>query len=511
MLEILEAECKKLHYTARDVQVEAVKWLSKVWDSDNACKVLSIPVGGGKSLIAKVIAEYNKKRGLYTAIITPQNLLIDQYISEFKDINYFKGKTHYFCEKTQDSCETGMELRRVLKESCLNCPYQSAKERCYQEAATIFNPISYFTLPKIEKSECIYEADTIVIDEMQSLPTMLRDLTTIKLWAHDIKWKKGVSSSIPSILVILETYYNNLSQFIKSENIDKKEKLKLIHYQRKIYFTFTQIERNPSYFICEESREKYRNTLTACLIIRPKYVPPSVYKNFFKFAKRVVLMSGTAFSYTWEELGFKKIDFIDLPSPIPVERRQVIITNTVNLNAKQSPVERCDNIALLVEQIKHIVDNVHPTENGVVILSYNLAEEIKEFLHEPHYVHMDKKCKSKVIEQFKESTERKVAIIPGGYEGLSLDDDISRFTIIPKVTYANLMDNVIKIRAKEKPFNYLLETMTTLIQATGRSSRSENDFSTIYILDKNFSKIYSKTRAKLPQYFKESLVFKGVS
>lgn len=511
MLPILNEECEKLNYLPRKIQTDTVNWLESIWGNNTKCKIISSPVGSGKSLVAKTIAEYNSKLKLKTAIITPQNLLIDQYINEFPNLNYFKGKAHYKCDKTQDTCEIGIELEKSTKVPCNDCPYRSAKNRCYEENISVYNPISYINLPKILNtdigSECIYDIDTIIIDEVQSLPNMLRDLTSVKLWTHDIKWKKGTSSSIQAVIELLNQYSDKLGTFIYSNKIDKKDKIKFLSAQRKIDYVVYQLIRDSSYFICEETEEKYKGSLTDCLLVRPKYVTPAVYNNFFKFSKKIILMSGTIFQYVWEELGFKDPDYIDLPSPIPKERRKIYATNTININSKLNHLERWDMLQFLASQIKYIVDILHPNDNGVILLSYGLAEELKSLLSDEHYHHMDKRTKKDKIEEFKDSTARKVGIFSGAYEGLSLDDEISRFTIIPKVTYPNLTDNIVKIRCKEKPLNYSLETMSTMIQASGRSSRSENDYSAIYILDSNFIKLYSITRQYLPKYFKESLNF----
>lgn len=511
MLNTLKEECSKLGYFPRKIQLDAVDWLDRVWESKNKCKILSLPVGSGKSLVAKTIAEHNSKQGKVTAIITPQNVLIDQYINEFKELNYMKGKAHYSCEGTKSTCDVGLEIEKSTKKKCSNCPYRMAKERCYSENITIFNPLSYFVLPKLklndEGFEPIYEADTIIIDEFQTLPSMLRELTSIKLWRHDIKFEKGVSSSIISVIDILEKYVHKLYKFILNDSIDKKEKTKFLILQRRIDYIVYQLKEDSKYFICEEIKEKYKGQLEDCLLIRPKYVPPKVLSNFFKLVDKVVLMSGTAFPHLWQELGFHYTDYIDLNSPIDKERRPIFVTNSVSVSAKLDNFKRQNIIENIAAQIKYISHVLHAGENGVVLLPYNLAKEIKHLLHEKHFIHMDKNSKKEVIDLFKSGKEYLVGIFSGSYEGISLDNHLSRFTIIPKVTFPNLLDKVVQIRMQENNLNYSLETMTTMIQASGRSTRSERDYSFTYILDSNFIRLYSKTRSFLPKYFKESLVF----
>lgn len=509
MMDILRDECFKKGHKPRDVQVKAIEFLEQHWHSPNICKVLSLPTGSGKSMIARTISKFNEEDNLVTAIITPQNLLIDQYKDEFTDLNSFKGKVNYKCDMTKTNCLEGEQVQKLVKKFCKECPYQIAKKRCYEDYASLFNPLSYLGLPKLGDGprgiEILYNVDTIIIDEFQSLSAMIRDLSTIKLWSHDIKWKEGISQDIKRVSKLLRSYVEKISEFIVNPGFDKKEKIQLLMTQKKVEYIIYQMLENEKYFLCEEAEEPFRGVPTKCILIRPKYIPPCVYKNFFKIANRVILMSGTAFPFMWEELGFDKVDYIDLPSPIPKERRSVFVMNSIRLSSNDD--NRVKTMEDMATSIKQIVNKFHPGENGVILLPYNLAEEIRYYLDEPWYVHMCKTTKKSKIEDFKESKTYSVGVFSGSYEGLNLSGNISRFTIIPKVPFPNLMDRVVKIRQEENPINYGLETMTTIIQAAGRSTRSEEDYSYTYILDGNFPRLYATTRKYIPNYFKESLIF----
>lgn len=511
MKNILEKICETQGYKPRDVQYKAIEYLEDKWDSKNKCKVLSMPTGSGKSVISMVIGEYCKQNSKICSIITPQNLLIDQYCSEFKEINYLKGKKHYPCNLTETNCEEGEELQKIQKKNCIDCPYKAAKDRAYSDHITIFNPMSYYSLGKVqdclEGQEISYYVDTIIVDEFQSLPAILRELSTIKLWENDIRWESGVSSSIPNVIQLLQNYSCSLSPYIMNRSFSLKERLNYTKLQRKIDFIVLQLRHHSDFFICEESQEKLRGVPTDSLTIRPKYVPLNINNGFFKIAKRIILMSGTAFPNIWEELGFKEVDYIDLPSPIPKERRQIFATNSININSKLTKEMRWATIQELSIQIKYITQILHEKENGVILLPYNLANELKCLLHESYFIHMDKSTKKETINKFKEGKIYGIGVFSGSYEGLSLNGDISRFTIIPKVPYPNLMDRVVKVRMKENPLDYSMETITTIIQASGRSTRSEKDYSYTYILDSNFASLYPRVSKYIPQYFKESLNF----
>jgi ATP-dependent DNA helicase DinG len=515
MLSHLHQQCEILGYVPRDVQIQAIKFIESTWTNPKICNVLSMPVGSGKSIIAKTVAAYNDSKGLKTAIITPQNMLVDQYAAEFTQLNCLKGKVHYECGSCSDTCETGINLRKSVKGfTCETCPYDTAKERAYAEEITVFNPISYFLLPKrrldnnTQQWEILYEVDTIIVDEFQSLVSMLLNLTEIKLWSHDINWESGVSSSIPNVTELLKKYANKLSKFIMNPNLQSKEKSKLIATQRKldyIIFLFTDYS---SYFICEEKEEPYRNVRAQCLHIRTKKIPPPVYNQFFRGAKHVILMSGTALPHLWKELGFQEVNYIDLPSPIPIIRRPIFIPSSINLSFKMvNQIGKPEVLIELSNQIDKIVKVYHPNQNGVILLPYNLAADLKPYLTDDIYIHMDKKTKKSRIDLFLEGKTYGVGVFSGSYEGLDLKHDISRFTIIPKVPYPNIKDKVVEARMKENPLNYSLDTILSIIQASGRSVRGEEDWGATYILDSNFTSLYIQLRKVLPKYFVDSLKF----
>jgi Helicase C-terminal domain len=71
-------------------------------------------------------------------------------------------------------------------------------------------------------------------------------------------------------------------------------------------------------------------------------------------------------------------------------------------------------------------------------------------------------------------------------EGLDLHDDLSRFQVVVKVPYPNFTDPYIAARKRLDRDWYLWQTAMRLIQATGRSVRSQEDFAETYIVDQDF-------------------------
>ena len=90
-------------------------------------------------------------------------------------------------------------------------------------------------------------------------------------------------------------------------------------------------------------------------------------------------------------------------------------------------------------------------------------------------------------------------------EGVDLKDDLSRFQIIVKVPSPYLGDPLIRKRMNKWEKWYPLQTAKTIVQAAGRSIRSESDSATTYILDSDWDRFYNRNRYLFPQTFKKSL------
>ena len=90
-------------------------------------------------------------------------------------------------------------------------------------------------------------------------------------------------------------------------------------------------------------------------------------------------------------------------------------------------------------------------------------------------------------------------------EGVDLVDDASRFQIICKVPYPYLGDKLVKKRMNKWSWWYPLQTAKTIVQATGRSIRNENDHAVTYILDSDWDRFFQRNRSLFPKSFKECI------
>jgi Rad3-related DNA helicase len=92
-------------------------------------------------------------------------------------------------------------------------------------------------------------------------------------------------------------------------------------------------------------------------------------------------------------------------------------------------------------------------------------------------------------------------------EGFDFAGDLARWQVIMKVPYPNLGDKQVNAKRERDPEWYQLETVKTIVQATGRICRSEDDFGVTYIIDADFEMLWGRYRSFFPEWWTESVQF----
>jgi Rad3-related DNA helicase len=251
-----------------------------------------------------------------------------------------------------------------------------------------------------------------------------------------------------------------------------------------------------------EEEEKYsffinKNTLHVQSIKVPRYLIKKM------FPGRIIMLSGTLMNPDLQEfLGSEKYVVCDLQSPIPKENRPVLLLPTpFRLNKAEM------NYQKLVEDIESDILAFCPTGNVLVHVTYEMSERMLEYWTLPKIITHDKKNKEEKLQRF--ISRGGIFVAAGCEEGLDLKGDLCHLNIIAKVRWPNLGDPwVQKRRAYYGNLWYLCETLKTVIQSAGRSTRSATDRSLIIIKDPSFSALRDQTRTQkqLPGWFEESII-----
>jgi Rad3-related DNA helicase len=453
----------------------------------NEVLVMQAPVGSGKSAMARAIQKVTR-----APIITPSNMLIDQYVEGYPDVNFLKGKAHYNCEDGF-TCEDKAEV--FNEDPCAGCPYQVSKAQAIGGAPTFFNPLSlYYT----SRSEEWQRPSTMIVDEAHMLGSMVllmagKRFDGAKYNFDDVKMEVNDVSNWLSVQLKQMTQLANLYA-VRGQ---KKKAVEVEKDRRAIYYILQGLREDSSNYAIWRERGKSRGRYIEYLNIKP-ITPPEFLVRQLLNAERVILMSGTIFKHDVEELlPGRKYKMIDLPSPLPKENRRIVLDPVDYRMNWQTPPEK------IAGTIKSILEK-HPGENTIIHVSYALSKKLAPHLP-GRIITNTPEDKIQKVEEFK--SKGGVFLAAGCAEGLDLKGDLCRVNIIPKLLYPNMKDPVVAKRMERADGSewYELETLKLLIQQAGRSTRCLDDYSTTYVCDPGALWRIKKHGCQLPKSFLEAL------
>jgi len=560
---------KEHNINPRSMQTEVLERVYKEWDNYNYF-ALSLPTGVGKSYIATAIADSVKNAYLLTSTLALQDQYMhswDEIVNLKGRSNYTCGINPIF---TVDAapCAANPQLLNHCRQARV-CPYINQKVKALTAPAMITNPLymlysTHCGFAKDEDSPWV-SRDVVIMDESHNLESALcsfaeSDIDPQKL--HDdfgaqtqhITFTGRPEEDYMKVIEIKEILMNKaleladkLEQEFPKANlvgIDPREWAKgftgkvaerVKKLNGKIYQLDKAIQPLKIFFNTHNTPDELVNRWIVTkqsdvniLKLAPIYGDFLFHEYFGKLADKFVFLSATLGTKKefCKELGIaeKECLFIETDSPFKPELSPVIVMPSIKLSRDVYDVN--------VKKVGGLIDDImsiHPNDRGVIHgVTYDICKHIYQGVTEENrkrllYRDMDilrnasdgsnqfpKKYKNDELLEIHEisgGSYGSVLLSPSMMEGIDLYDDLARFQIIIKLPWASLGDVRVKMKSQLDGNWYTNKMWLHVLQASGRSTRHETDFSTTYILDKNFSFFYDEWKAKLPGWFKKRLVF----
>ncbi len=478
--------------TLRPVQVKALLDVEAAWSWS---EVIVIPgdVGFGKSIVAYVIAAWQRHNNKSTAIITPRVLLQEQYAEAFTDLPVLKGRDRYDC--ITKGVKTCKDYNEFCERYCEGCPYLTSKTRAVTEPIGVFNFQSY-TRNKVSK-------EVLVIDEAHNTIDFLSDNYTLNVWKKVEKCPENLNTH-GDIAIWLEKRIKQLkaeSYALSEANKSKRSKInnKIYRYQQVI----DGLVKAPTNFFIEHTTDYYRGKEQPLLRVRPitvKYVPHTLWPR--NKVSKVVLLSATINNLDIDRLGLsrRRVTYLNCENPIPADRRPFVVDPAANMAWKY----QAKSLPLLAKKIEELSER-HKGEKGIIHIPYSLAYKLKQLLSGDRYLWHTRDNKDTVYQQFRNSEDDAVLVACGMSEGIDLVEEYGRWQVIAKIMYPSLADALVKKQLQEDPIWYNWVTARTIRQQCGRITRSPTDFGVTYMVDAGFRDFFRRTRDMWPQAFVDSM------
>lgn len=487
MMNILDSFPK--HMTPREFQKDVLEQIENAWSSTDVF-VINAPTAFGKTAVAITIANYARTRMNWSSsIITPTNVLVEQYLEHFPWLGSVKRKDRYFCESKVhlNPVPKCIEVKKMQKKHCAGCPYVQDLRGFRGRKISVMNNHQYL-------AHRLYR-EILISDEAHNLVSMRKELAARKVWADDI----GLPSTI--------TTYKKLTGWLNwkkaSGLIPAGTPLDKLHRE-------LNSGGEPKYLVQYVEDEPYHKYTRPCLKLLPVDVseePSSLWPQ--GQVNKIFLLSATIGEHDVEQLGLsrKRVTFVESTSPIAPERRPVHQHFVGSMAVRQQE----ENLHKVVDKISSTALQ-YPKDKGLVHITYSLRDKLKPLLEASpiadRLMWHSRSDKMLVYKKFKDSpvTEGKILMASGLYEGIDLPNDAGRWQIVTKIPWPSLGEPALAYMAEKHPKRYAWETIKVVLQACGRICRTPTDWGDTYIIDSTFERLFKENQELFPYWFTSALI-----
>lgn len=522
-----------LNYKPRGQQIEMLDMTKKSINSGKKYILMNAPTGSGKSFYSIMFmnwyTNYVNKNAKFD-IITNSKILQQQYKEEFNFINDLRGQSNYKCNRHHTDCRTGKEMNRATKQMpCGNCPYDSDKESWKKGSVSLtnfhlFNSFSFFVPTTLDERS----SNVLIIDEAHDFESVFCDFISIKLSSKILK-NHGIESHV---IEIYERKFSNIKtaggfiNFINNDflpyilelkqnfidNLDEvsEEKLKLIYASYIDYINISEEKLNG--LIKDFDKHEYNWTLDVTksklndieLIMQPIWGNVYLEEILWSRYDHVIFMSGSILDKNMFSFlnGFDEnlTDYWEIESTFPVKNRPLYYyqAGKMTYNEKESTFKKQ---TLVIEKIL----KKYKDDRGIIhTTNYEISKWLEEKLKDKRLIFHSTENREEQLNKMKKK-KNGVIVSPSMTSGISLDDELGRFQVILKVPYPNISSNKIKARQSSNKNWYAWKTIVDIVQAYGRTTRSDEDYSDSYILDSSFGDLLKFNKKLIPKYFMEAI------
>lgn len=530
-------------YTPSSIQTKILRHLEKAISNKKKFIIIRAPTGSGKSFISKTLGNASNEcteefkrliesydafktdesgdflyepdcmleppHGAFALTITKQ--LQDQYLNLFNNSTVLKGKSNYKCKVDEnfDVEAAPCILSNNLKKTCWSnnvCTYYNERKNMLTSKFGILNYSMFLSLPRHVKRK-----NYIICDEASELEEELTNRYGLnidynKLNIAGIKVKKVTSDKYDVIqrwvtdlgITVTERTDELLEKAnSKINNLSLGERIKLKFLGNLSRQIDNVTERwHHCEFIVDKNGEK--------ISLTPLNVD-SLTKNIFDYGEHVVLMSATITKpeFFAKTLGIKEYEFIDVESTFDPKKSPIYISTVTPLNYENLK----KNLPVIAEKIQQLCD-AHKGEKGLIHThTSEICNYLQDKLKGDRFIFRgDTMNNEKMLETHFNSPEPTVLVSPSLSHGTDLNGDKGRFQIIVKTPYPPLSNKRIKKKFDLDKNWYSDKTINSLIQMSGRCTRSKQDHSVTYILDGTAFKLIKDNVNVLPQHFIERIV-----
>jgi len=511
----------------RKQQKEAIEFALRSWKAGKRHVLIEAGTGVGKSAIAICLARtLNMGMHQNAYAITCQKSLQKQYEDSFHDVKSICASSNFRCHAVKGmNCGQTLRIKDHLgfdqfgnqkKLTCQSrCPYRKARNAFLGSPISVTN-YAYF-LASTMYGAGIEPRGLLILDEAHNLeneltswiglrvsksfcqrysldvnfPTDLRNKGDAKKWLVDIL-EPCISKQMKDVQQRLERADLSHARTLQKTAKEYDELDRML----------CAIHRLDKHYSDEKWIISIDSTPSPTISLKPIYAGEFAEKQLYSYGEKTLMMSATILDFKlWcRTAGLKEEDvaYLQLDTPFKEENRPVYYAPV----GRMSRQHLHKTINKMAEKIIAIM-NEHDDEKGIIhTTSHHVARLISERIKDSRLLlHKQGDNIPKLLKKHAAAKKPTVLISPALTEGIDLSEDLSRFQIIAKLPFKNLGDPIVQARMNSIDGWYACCTARSIMQASGRSVRSEKDRAVTYILDECFYNFLARHGTLFPKSF----------
>ena len=471
---------------------------NEILKSNKRFKMLSAPTGLGKSLICAMVSKYSAPIINYVCSDKP---LQNQLLADFPRAVMLKGRNNYVCNLfphlNADSCAGKCD---EYNEGDIPCNYYDQKDLMLASDFRILN--THYLLYEMNYAGQLKGQQLVILDEADTFDLLFIGFVSLKV--TDSQVKRYQLGPLPKITVV-ETWIIWAGEAIDKLKVHHDIK-NAKHALDERYIKAHRLIKKLELFLLLVEDDWIYNRNAGDNEFKPVWITPELIKKYlFDHSLRFLLCSASLppkeVICDTLQIPVADCDYIEVGSSFKPENRKVYYNPIMDMSFKNKA-----KYYVMMDAIKDVMDK-YPNVKGIIHTnSYALAKQIMEYIDDIRLMSHNNKNKDEMLELYRNSDKPIVFVTPSCVRGISLNDDLCRFGICPKMPFLNTQDKAISKRLygsgqRGKKW-YNSEAGQAVLQMAGRHVRSHTDYGDFWILDSCFGRV----KRTLPKWFTDHII-----